>query len=108
MIANKPADLGDGCYVESGERILEPLTYPSGGRCGALYPIGANPRLVAGAKLSMRVLKCRLQPIDFRDYPAGLTAEQRSRLRAAFPHGVCDYSRPGVGQQRPRGTWLSY
>ncbi len=108
VIANKPADLGDGCYLESGERILERLTYPSGGRCGALYPIGANPRLAAGAKLSMRVLKCRLAPVDFRDYPVSFTAEQRTRLRATFPHGVCDYSRPGVGQQRPRGTWLSY
>jgi len=108
VIANKPADLGDGCYVESGERILEPLTYPSGGRCGALYPIGANPRLVAGAKTSMRVLKCRLAPIDFADYPVSFTAEQRARLRATFSHGVCDYSRPGVGQRHPRGTWLRY
>jgi len=21
---------------------------------------------------------------------------------------VCDYSKPGVGQQRPRGVWLDY
>ena len=26
----------------------------------------------------------------------------------AFPSGVCDYSRPGVGLQRPIGSWLSY
>ena len=53
------------------------------------------------------VLKCRLAPIDFRDYPVPFTDAQRARLRAAFPGGVCDYSRPGVGQQRPRGTWLA-
>jgi hypothetical protein len=56
----------------------------------------------------MRVLKCRLAPIDFREYPASFTGEQRTRLRATFPDGVCDHSRPGVGQQRPRGTWLAY
>jgi hypothetical protein len=105
VVANKPADLGDGCYLPSGERIRERLP---GGRCGELYPIAANPRLVAGSRLSMNVLKCRLAPIDFRDYPVRFTAAQRAQLRATFPDGVCDYSRPGVGQQRPRGTWLVY
>jgi hypothetical protein len=108
VISNKPADLADGCYLPSGERIHERLTYPPAGRCGELYPIAANPRLAAGAQLSMRVLKCRLAPIDFRDYPASFTGEQRARLRATFPGGVCDHSRPGVGEQRPRGTWLTY
>lgn len=108
VIANKPADLGDGCYLSSGERIRERLTFPSGGRCGALYPIAANPRLVAGADLSMRVLKCRLQRIDWRDYPVHFTQAQKSQLRQAFPGGVCDYSRRGVGQRPPRGTWVVY
>jgi uncharacterized tannase-like protein DUF6351 len=108
VVADRPADLGDGCYLASGERIRQRLTYPPGGQCGALYPVGANTRLAAGAATSMRVLKCRLAPIDFRDYPVRFTDEQRARLRATFPDGVCDYSRPGVGQQRPRGTWLSY
>jgi hypothetical protein len=108
VVANKPADLGDGCYLETGERIRERLTYPSGGRCGALYPIASNPRLSAGSPTAMDVLKCRLAPIDFRDYPVRFTAAQRARLQATFPHGVCDWSRPGVGQQQPRGSWLQY
>lgn len=54
------------------------------------------------------MLKCRLRPLDFRDYPVTFTAADRKRLRAAFPGGVCDYSRPGVGQRAPIGTWLSY
>ncbi|HEY0451841.1 DUF6351 family protein, partial [Actinophytocola sp.] len=101
VVANKPVDLGDGCYLPSGERILERLTYPAGGRCGAVYPIAANPRLVAGADLSMTVLKCRLRPLDLGDYPVRFTAAQQAQLRAAFPGGVCDYSRPGVGQRPP-------
>jgi hypothetical protein len=108
VVANRPEDLGDGCYLPSGERIRERLSYPPAGRCGELYPIKANPRLAAGAELAMDVLKCRLQPIDFRDYPVPFTDEQRGRLRAAFPHGVCDYSRPGEGQHRPRGDWQVY
>ena len=108
VVANKPADLGDGCYVENGERIREDLTYPAGGRCGALYPIASNPRLGSGSPVAMDVLKCRLAPIDFADYPVEFTAAQRATLSAAFPKGVCDWSRPGVGQQRPRGDWLTY
>jgi hypothetical protein len=108
VVANKPADLGDGCYLPSGERIRERLAYPPTGQCGELYPVAANPRLVAGAELSMNVLKCRLAPIDFRDYPVRFTVAQRTQLRQAFPGGVCDYSRRGVGQQRPHGTWLHY
>jgi hypothetical protein len=27
---------------------------------------------------------------------------------AIFPNGVCDWSKPGIAQQRPIGTWISY
>jgi hypothetical protein len=29
-------------------------------------------------------------------------------LKAAFPNGVCDYSKPGVGQVPLAGTWLMF
>jgi hypothetical protein len=108
VIANRPADLSDGCYLSPAQRIQEPLTYPAGGRCGAAYPVAANTRIAAGEGLAMDVLKCRLRPLDFRDYPVTFTADEQKKLRAAFPDGVCDYSRDGVGQHRPIGSWLSY
>jgi hypothetical protein len=108
VIANKPADLTDGCYVSATERISEPLTYPSSGRCGQLYPIAANPRLVAGADLSMSTVKCRLKPLDFDDYPVTFTDEEKALLRKAFPTGVCDWSRKGVSERDPRVTWQVY
>ena len=108
VLANKPAGLGDGCYLSATERISEQLTHPSGGQCGARYPVAVNTRMVAGQSLAMNALKCRLKPLDFRDYPVGFTAAQRQKLRNAFPTGVCDYRRPGVGERAPIGTWLSY
>jgi hypothetical protein len=108
VLANRPADLGDGCYLSPASRITEKLTYPASGQCGAQYPVAANTRMVAGESLSLDVLKCRLRPLDFRDYPVTFTAAERARLRGAFPDGVCDYRRPGVGQRPPIGTWLSY
>jgi hypothetical protein len=108
VIANKPRDLVDGCYVSATERIAEPLTYPSSGRCGQLYPVAANPRLVAGAKLTMSTIKCRLKPLDFADYPVAFTNDEKTLLRQAFPKGVCDYTRKGVSERTPRGTWQVY
>lgn len=108
VIADKPADLGDGCYLSAGQRILEPLTDPAGGQCGVLYPVAANPRMVAGEPLAMDVLKCRLRPLNFGDYPVTFTPAEQAQLRAAFPDGVCDYRKPAVGWRPPLGPWLSY
>jgi uncharacterized tannase-like protein DUF6351 len=52
------------------------------------------------------VLKCRLKPLDLRG--TAFTPEQRDRLRAVFPDGVCDYSKPGVGFRRVAGVWQTY
>jgi hypothetical protein len=108
VIADRPADLGDGCYLSAANRVRETLTYPSGGQCGARYPVAANTRMAAGEKLTMDVMKCRLKPLNFGDYPVTFTAEERARLRTTFRTGVCDYGRPGAGQRRPAGTWRSY
>ncbi|HEX2134074.1 MAG TPA: DUF6351 family protein [Actinophytocola sp.] len=108
VVANKPTDLADGCYLPSGERITEPLSYPGEGRCAELYPVGANPRLVAGADLALTTLTCRLRPLDFDAYPVRFTTEQRERLRTAFPDGVCDHSRPGVAERPAERAWRSY
>jgi hypothetical protein len=108
VIADKPADLGDGCYVSATQRVLQKLSYPETGQCGAIYPTAANPRTTAGESLAMNTLKCSLQPLDFRDYPVTFTRAEQAQLRATFPSGVCDYHRPGVGQRSPSGTWLDY
>ncbi len=108
VIAHKPGDLGDGCYLSASLRIREKLAYPPAGECGAAYPVAANPRIAAGADVGMSTLKCALKPLDVRRYGVKFSPADQAKLRQAFPSGVCDYSRPGVGQQRPAGTWISY
>jgi hypothetical protein len=70
--------------------------------------VASNTRLIAGESLSMPVLKCALQPLRFGDYPVTFIDSEKAELRAAFPTGVCDYTRRGPRQQQPVGTWLSY
>ena len=107
VIRAKPADLRDACYSSTGERIVEPQTF-SDGQCNELYPTFPSPRMVAGGPVTNDVLKCQLKPIDMRDYSVPFTPEERARLAAVFPDGVCDYIKPGIGRVPLRGTWLSY
>jgi hypothetical protein len=107
VLADKPAALTDGCFI-SGSLVQQTLTDPGTGQCGAAYPVASNPRLVSGEPLTMPALKCSLKPLDFGDYPVTFTAAEQAELRQAFPAGVCDYNRPGVGAQAPIASWLSY
>jgi hypothetical protein len=107
ILRAKPADLVDSCWTPSGERIIEPQTF-NGGKCNELYPTFAGPRAIAGGPASNNVLKCQLRPIAFGDYKMIFSAGEKARLAAIFPSGVCDYSKPGVEQQAPQGTWLSH
>ncbi len=108
VVRNKPTDLVDACYTAAGQKIEEPATFNGPGQCNQLFPSHADPRLVAGEPLRGDILKCQLKPVDPRDYTRPLTNNQLAQLKAIFPQGVCDYSRPGVEQQPIVDTWLSY
>jgi Tannase-like family of unknown function (DUF6351) len=108
VLADKPADLTDGCFLSATDLVHQTLTDPATGQCATQFPVAANPRLVAGQGLAMTQLKCSLRPLNFRSYPVTFTPAEQQELRQAFPSGVCDYHRPGAGQQRPIGSWLSY
>jgi hypothetical protein len=98
----RPADIVDACWTRDGDKVTDAT------RCAELYPAASDPRLVAGQSMRADILKCQLKPIDRADYKQPLTDDQIGRLRAVFPGGVCDYSKPGVEQSAPRGTWLRY
>ncbi len=102
VVRNKPPGLTDACWTESGEKVTDAA------KCEQLYPASANPRIAAGAPLADDVLKCSLRPIDPGAYRQSLSAEQLARLKAVFPQGVCDYSRPGIEQQNAHPPWRRY
>jgi hypothetical protein len=69
-----------------------------------------SPRQAAGGPLSENVFKCQTKPLDFAsaDYPGVVfSADQQARLRAVFPSGVCDWTKPGVGQV-PADGWTTF
>ncbi|MFI4932202.1 MAG: DUF6351 family protein, partial [Burkholderiales bacterium] len=103
VIAAKPTAALDLCYLTGDVNFATPVTDMA--LCDADPHLAkhASPRQVAGGPLTENILKCQLKPINTADYmPATFTAEQLTRLYATFPDGVCDWSKPGVGQQRAR------
>ncbi|HEX7134052.1 MAG TPA: DUF6351 family protein [Iamia sp.] len=89
-------------------RVDVPEDFDSGvGPCALVLPVVSTPRGGAGMPASDDVVKCQLKPIDPADYPSSLTAEQLDALATAFPDGVCDYGRPGVGEVDRSIIWPS-
>jgi Tannase-like family of unknown function (DUF6351) len=103
VLLDKPSDAVDACFVgPSDTEVTDAAT------CDATFPHFADPRIVAGSPLTDDVEQCRLQRLRASDYPGvTFTADQWARLQAAFPSGVCDFDRPGVGT-RPSIPWLDY
>jgi hypothetical protein len=101
VLANKPADVKDGCFATPGGTDAElaaelALNDPA---C-PLRPT-LSPRQVAGGPVSEDIYQCQLKPLTFTDPHYGATVfspAQQARLAAVLPLGVCDWSKPGVGQ----------
>lgn len=106
---HKPAAATDACWDWRDNSRIADTPSLSGGACNALYPKGVSPRIMAGAPVADDVLQCQRKPITEADYlPAVFSADERARLAAIFPNGVCDHGQPGVAQQPLQGTWLRY
>ena len=105
----KPADLVDACWTRDAtpRKIAEPQVMGTG-ECETLYPSNSFPRGVAGAPVAADIVKCQLTPIKASDYNVQFTSDDLARLKALFPAGVCDWSKPGVGQQKPAGVWQTF
>ena len=110
VIANKPADLQEGCYSRDGSNtfITEPLDRDPDSKCEQLYPSGSFPREVAGESVAADVAKCDLASPQRGDYGVEFSDEQWRRLNDIFDDGVCDYTVPGVEQQGLAATWAQF
>jgi hypothetical protein len=82
--------------------------YSGNTTCNSLYPAFSTPRMVAGEPLANNVLKCQLKAISAGDYSVTFTSAEMTQLASIFPQGVCDYTKPGVEQAPPAGTWASF
>jgi hypothetical protein len=105
---SKP-DLSDGCIDPGdGSWIYEPLTLDPAATCNQFYPYHDNPRIAAGGPEANDIVKCRLTAPDRGAYNAAFTDEQWDDLVGIFDQGVCDWTKPGVGQVPLEGLWIRF
>src|SRR5690606_18851075 len=104
VVRSKPATLREGCVPPGSQYpsfVAQTLEIGSGS-CATSYPVGIGTRAAAGGPVVADIVKCQLKSVDAafadNDYRVTFTSDQRNRLRAIFPTGVCDWSKPGVGQ----------
>lgn len=102
IVEDKPVTAHDLCTDGLGNEI------PSADVCALLNPYYEEPRMVAGEPFTGDILKCQLKPLDRSEYESvPFTDEQWTQMQQIFPEGVCDWSKPGVGQQSTI-PWMTY
>jgi hypothetical protein len=100
IIEDKPGSLGDRCTDGAGTALPSSV-------CDATVQAYGTPRYGADEPMTDDIWKCQLKPLRRDDYPVAFSDDQWARLQKTYPSGVCDYSKPGVGQ-RPTVAWLTY
>ena len=100
---NRPAEAHDMCTIDGQD-----FDWTPGSICDLEFTYTGLIRMTAGGPNTNDVLKCQLKPLSRADYNVTFTDAQWARLQNAFPQGVCDYSKDGVGQQPPTAPWLDF
>jgi hypothetical protein len=107
---NRPAAATDFCLATNGAADSDLAN--SLGLDDTACPVKeqTSPRQVAGGPRAENIYKCQLKPLDFSDAGYGsapFSDEQKTRLRAVFAEGVCDWHATGVSQV-PATPWMTF
>ena len=100
IIQDRPDTVAPRCTDGNGKDV------PSSA-CDQTVSAYGTPRMGADGPMSDDVMKCRLKPMRREDYPVSFSDAQWQQLQAAFPGGVCDYTKAGVSQHGAV-PWLTY
>ena len=100
IIEDRPASVAPRCTDGEGNELPQES-------CDSTVQAYGTPRQAADGPATEDVMKCQLKPMRREDYPVSFSDEQWTRLRQAFPGGVCDYTKAGVGQDGA-AAWLTY
>jgi Tannase-like family of unknown function (DUF6351) len=92
VVSNKPRSAADTCWDLSGNKN------------GAGHPVQhdlsslQSPAATGWTGVDQISLEVHLKPINFKDYEVIFTPSEEAQLPSFFLHGVCCYSKPGVGE----------
>lgn len=104
VVADKPAGLTDRCVVGQLADVCDVEELQ------VLQTRLSTPRQEAGGPVANDNVACSLTPLDksmFDGLLVPFTDEQWATLETIFADGVCDWTKPGLGQGTAE-TWLRY
>jgi hypothetical protein len=108
VVKHKPAEATDAYWTVDGKKMAAKADWDASSAFNQAFPLHLEPRLVAGSPIVDDIMKCQLKPVDFSAYAVQFTRAQQKRMKKIFPDGVCDWSKPGVGQGKITGTYQRY
>jgi hypothetical protein len=101
IIEDKPDSVKDRCTDGDGNE--QPASV-----CDATVQSYSDPQIEAGMPFTDDNLRCTLKPLRRTDHgPIIFTDEQWARMERIFPHGVCDFTKPGEDRVRTN-VWQTY
>ena len=106
VVKHKPAEAVDACWDATGKRIVERATLRRERQ--VQHAVSGAQRAAPGRR---RAAHQRHHQVSAeadqlsRSYKVSFTDAQKTRMKAVFPTGVCDYSKPGVGQVPFKGSY---
>ncbi|MHB8512458.1 MAG: DUF6351 family protein [Actinomycetota bacterium] len=99
--AKEALGITDHCYL--GKENI-----PNQELCEKLMGPYEGTRAAAGGPFAGNVIDCTLKPLAKPDYfPVQFSDAEWATLQQTFPTGVCDWSKPGIGEQ-PTIPWQTY
>lgn len=103
IVADKPSDAFDFCYLSFDTKFQLKVTDQAICNLDPGLAPHSSPRQVAGGPVTEDILKCQTKPFNPDDFPQVRDSADTTlitRLEQVFHDtGVCDWSKPGVGQQ---------
>ena len=114
VLRDRPADAVDTCFAQqaavtpggpSGTAPMVAITDPS--QCATLYPHYGDTRTAAGGPTTDDIIQCRRKPFDPANYKVTFSSDELAQLRKTFADGVCDYTKPGLGEQASQ-PWITF
>jgi hypothetical protein len=110
VAGNKPAGAVDACFDSYGDKIAAGddvwdgiLDDNTQGICTQMFPLYSTSRIISGNGIEGGVFKCALQSVEdaiangiYGTWEPGPI--EIAQLKAIFPSGVCDYSKPDMGR----------
>ncbi|HEV2812237.1 MAG TPA: DUF6351 family protein [Solirubrobacteraceae bacterium] len=101
IIEDKPESLTERCT--DGSANDRPAAV-----CDATVQSYSDPQIEGGMPFTDDTLRCTLKPLRRTDYgPVLFSDEQWAEMEKLFPHGVCDFTKPGEARVRTN-VWQTY